>query len=109
VSSGLRPNCRLDFFLTFKLPAHFPCSKHIAVAGLALDYCVAYTCLDARRLGFETWLVLEACRPVDSSYGSDGSEACIHFLNITSKLERAGVHIVKTMNELPEDKFSRGG
>ncbi|HRO61517.1 MAG TPA: bifunctional nicotinamidase/pyrazinamidase [Burkholderiaceae bacterium] len=37
----------------------------VFVAGLATDFCVAWTALDARRLGFETWVVEDACRAID--------------------------------------------
>lgn len=37
----------------------------VYVMGLATDYCVKYTALDARRLGFETVLVIDGCRGVD--------------------------------------------
>lgn len=38
--------------------------KRLWVGGLALDVCVKASALDAARLGFETHLVLPACRPV---------------------------------------------
>jgi nicotinamidase/pyrazinamidase len=34
------------------------------VLGLATDYCVKFTALDARRLGFSTFLVIDGCRGV---------------------------------------------
>ena len=34
------------------------------VLGLATDYCVKYTALDARRLGFRTFVIEDACRGV---------------------------------------------
>ena len=37
----------------------------VFVAGLATDFCVAWTALDARRLGFETWVIEDACRAID--------------------------------------------
>ena len=37
----------------------------VYVAGLAADYCVKYTALDARKEGFKTWVVGEATRAVD--------------------------------------------
>ncbi|KAF2795244.1 Isochorismatase hydrolase [Melanomma pulvis-pyrius CBS 109.77] len=37
----------------------------VYVAGLAADYCVKFTALDARKEGFRTWVVGEATRPVD--------------------------------------------
>ncbi|MCA6107204.1 bifunctional nicotinamidase/pyrazinamidase [Bradyrhizobium cenepequi] len=37
----------------------------IFMAGLATDYCVHYSALDARRLGFETVVVESGCRAID--------------------------------------------
>jgi nicotinamidase/pyrazinamidase len=39
--------------------------KRVVMAGLATDYCVQYSALDARRLGFETAVVLPGCRAID--------------------------------------------
>lgn len=41
--------------------------KEVDVVGLALDYCVKYTALDAASLGFSTRVLLKACRAIDSS------------------------------------------
>jgi nicotinamidase/pyrazinamidase len=35
------------------------------VCGLATDFCVAWTALDARAAGFETTVIEEACRAID--------------------------------------------
>jgi nicotinamidase/pyrazinamidase len=43
----------------------------IFVAGLAYDFCVRYTCEDARRAGFEAVVISDACRAIDA----DGSLA----------------------------------
>lgn len=37
----------------------------LALAGLATDFCVAFTALDAARLGFEVTVDLSACRAID--------------------------------------------
>ena len=37
----------------------------VFLAGLAYDYCVAYTALDARRLGIPAVVVRDACRAID--------------------------------------------
>lgn len=37
----------------------------VTVLGLATDYCVKFTALDARGLGFEVTLVRAGCRPVN--------------------------------------------
>ncbi|QEX18142.1 nicotinamidase [Hypericibacter terrae] len=37
----------------------------LALVGLATDFCVAYSALDAARLGFDTTVLLDACRAID--------------------------------------------
>jgi len=37
----------------------------VYVMGLATDYCVKATALDARELGFDTWVIEDGCRPVE--------------------------------------------
>lgn len=37
----------------------------VFLAGLAYDYCVGYSALDARRLGFEVVVLKDACRAID--------------------------------------------
>ena len=37
----------------------------VYVLGLATDYCVKFTALDARRLGFRTFLIEDGCRGVE--------------------------------------------
>ena len=39
--------------------------RRLMMAGLATDFCVAYSALDAARLGFEVAVVLDACRAID--------------------------------------------
>ena len=41
------------------------------VLGLATDYCVKFTTLDARQLGYETFLVEDGCRGVNLQPGDD--------------------------------------
>jgi nicotinamidase/pyrazinamidase len=45
--------------------------ERVALCGLALDYCVLYSALDARAAGFAASVVVEACRAIDL----DGSGA----------------------------------
>jgi len=40
--------------------------KRVFVAGLATDFCVAWSALDARKAGFETYVVEDACRGIDA-------------------------------------------
>jgi len=36
------------------------------VCGLATDFCVAWTALDARKLGFAATVIEDACRGIDT-------------------------------------------
>lgn len=49
--------------------------RRLLVAGLATDFCVAWTALDARRLGFEAIIVEDACRAIDTPAVRGGSLA----------------------------------
>ena len=39
--------------------------SRLVLAGLATDFCVAYSALDAARLGFEVAVAMDACRAID--------------------------------------------
>jgi nicotinamidase/pyrazinamidase len=39
--------------------------ERLFVSGLATDFCVAWTALDARTLGFDTYVIEDACRGID--------------------------------------------
>ena len=41
-------------------------ARRVFACGLATDYCVAYSALDARAAGFETFVVDDACRAIDA-------------------------------------------
>ncbi|UWQ79540.1 bifunctional nicotinamidase/pyrazinamidase [Leisingera sp. S132] len=57
---------------------------HLTLAGLATDFCVAFTALDAAGLGFGVTVQLSACRAIDL----DGSlQAAL------TKMEAAGVEL----------------
>ncbi len=60
---------------------------HIFVLGLATDYCVKATALDARQLGFEVTLVVDGCRGVELKAGD--SERAIE------EMRQEGVRIVE--------------
>jgi len=57
----------------------------LTMAGLATDFCVAYSALDAMRLGFDVTVVMDGCRAIDLG----GSLAAM-----TGKMKDAGVRIV---------------
>ena len=62
--------------------------RTVFVAGLALDYCVKFTALDAVSLGFETYLIVDATRAVNLQ-PSDGDLAI-------REMESAGVKIINS-------------
>ena len=43
--------------------------EHLSIMGLATDYCVKFTALDARRLGFKVTLIVDGCRGVNLQPG----------------------------------------
>ena len=55
----------------------------VVLAGLATDFCVAWTALDARAAGFETFVVEDACRGINV----EGSLS-----NAWAAMREAGVH-----------------
>ncbi len=59
----------------------------VFLAGLAYDYCVGYSALDARRLGFEAVIVRDACRAIDL----DGS-----VVKIEAEFAGAGVVLMES-------------
>jgi nicotinamidase/pyrazinamidase len=59
----------------------------VFLAGLAYDYCVGYSALDARRLGFQAVVLRDACRAIDLNGSSAAMEA--HFAE-------AGVTVINT-------------
>jgi nicotinamidase/pyrazinamidase len=60
----------------------------VYVMGLATDYCVKATALDARSLGFHTWVIEDGCRAVDLRPG-DGDRAL-------AEMRDAGATIVES-------------
>ena len=61
--------------------------RRVVVGGLATDYCVRATVLDALALGYETHALVDAVRPVDLAPG-DGERAL-------AEMERAGARLVR--------------
>jgi nicotinamidase/pyrazinamidase len=56
--------------------------KRIFACGLATDFCVAHSALDARVAGFETFVIDDACRAIDADGSLDAA---------WSKMNAAGV------------------
>ena len=71
----------------------------VFLAGLAYDYCVGYSALDALRLGLQAYVLRDACRAIDLN----GSVAVIE-----AEMVRAGVHIIIT-TDLAENVESQQG
>jgi nicotinamidase/pyrazinamidase len=40
--------------------------QRVFLAGLATDFCVAWSALDARKAGFDTYVIEDACRGIDT-------------------------------------------
>jgi nicotinamidase/pyrazinamidase len=62
--------------------------KRVYIMGLATDYCVTFTALDARQLGFETYLIEDGCRGVDVRPGD--SQRAIE------QMRQAGVKVMQS-------------
>ena len=61
--------------------------NNVYVCGLATDFCVAWTALDARKLGFEAIVVEDGCRAIDAQ----GSLAAAW-----SRMSQAGVERMRS-------------
>ncbi|KAF1955122.1 Isochorismatase hydrolase [Byssothecium circinans] len=89
---------RVEMYSAFADPFQSPCvsrsrlakllrDKHVTdvfVAGLAADYCVRYTALDAVKEGFKTRVIGEATKAVDPS--------CME--EVLKEYEKAGVEVI---------------
>ena len=61
--------------------------SRVFLAGLAYDYCVGYSALDARRLGLQAVVIRDACRAIDL----EGSVA-----RIEAEFDQAGVMLIES-------------
>lgn len=66
--------------------------QRLYVAGLATDYCVKYSVLDALRLGFKVFVVTDGCAAVNLN-SQDGNEA----LRV---MEEAGACLIDSIQEI---------
>jgi nicotinamidase/pyrazinamidase len=62
--------------------------KETYLCGLALDYCVFYSAMDAKELGFETYVVIDATKGIDSPEGNIDKSLAI--------MEKKGIKIIKS-------------
>lgn len=58
----------------------------VFIMGLATDYCVKYSALDAVRLGFNVYVIADACRAVELKPGDT--------IAALKEMQEAGVHII---------------
>lgn len=65
----------------------------VDILGVATDYCVKYTALDARSLGLNTRLLLAGCRGVNLQEDD--------IANAIREMEEAGVECIHTVNQAP--------
>lgn len=63
--------------------------RRVFCAGLATDFCVAWTAIDARAAGFDTFVIEDACRGIDTN----GSMA-----RARRDLDAAGVQVITSAN-----------
>jgi nicotinamidase/pyrazinamidase len=62
--------------------------KDIYLMGLALDYCVKYSVLDARHLGLNTHIIVDGCRGIELEPGDIG--------RALDEMKRVGAALLKS-------------
>ena len=84
-------------------------ATHLVLAGLATDYCVKSTALDARAKGYPTTVIQNAMRAVDLAAG-DGDRAVEEMLAAGALLEsRANVTTAKATAKTQPSAAETGG
>lgn len=63
--SGFRDNLRRPTGLAAQIRHRLPEAERVFLTGLAYDFCVGWTALDAAEEGFEAFVIKDATRPVD--------------------------------------------
>lgn len=86
---GRRNTEAIDVDLTSLLRSHQ--ITDVYVVGLAGDYCVRSTAIDAREAGFEVFLIEDGIRSIDP--GRDGWQAAVR------QMQEDGIHIVKVQGQ----------
>lgn len=70
----------------------------VYLLGLATDYCIKYSALDARKLGFKTFVIADACRGINLK-PNDVADAI-------EEMKRAGVKIIQSDNILEQKSLN---
>jgi nicotinamidase/pyrazinamidase len=63
----------------------------VVVVGLAYDFCVKYTALDAKKLGYDVYVIRDCCRGVNMPGTMDSAE---------KELAAAGVRVVESLADV---------
>jgi len=66
--------------------------KEVYLMGLATDYCVKYSVLDALHLKFDVYVIVDACRGIDLKPGD--------IQHSIEEMRLAGAHIIKSQDVL---------
>lgn len=56
---------------------------HVTLVGLALDFCVGYSAIDAAKLGFDVTVRKELCRAIDLNGSLDAAERAMTDAGVT--------------------------
>ncbi len=64
------------------------CIKNVYIMGLATDYCVKYSSLDAKHLGFDVYVIQDGCRGVNLHAGD---VACAY-----QEMQAAGITLIQS-------------
>jgi len=57
--------------------------RRLYLVGLAFDFCVRWSARDANDLGFQTYVIEDACRPLDVDGSADETRAELDALGVT--------------------------
>jgi nicotinamidase/pyrazinamidase len=71
-------------------------ASEVFIAGLATDYCVKFTALDAAQLGFKTHVIVDACKGVNLNAG-DTEKA-------VEEMKSRGIQIITSKEIKPNDQ-----
>ncbi len=74
--------------------------ESVYLLGLATDYCVKFSALDAIGLGFETYVIVDGCRGIDLRSGD--VDAAL------KEMQESGVHLIQSPDLLPGRRTASG-
>ncbi|MDR3477502.1 MAG: bifunctional nicotinamidase/pyrazinamidase [Gammaproteobacteria bacterium] len=69
--------------------------QDVYIMGLATDYCVKFSCIDAATLGFNTHVIIDACRGIDLAVGD--------IQKSIQEMEEHGVTVLKFQDVIAKD------